>query len=426
MNPILSKEYFVPDGEPRVWEDGRLYIYGSCDKVENQDTEEYCSYEYSVYSTDDLMNWVDHGTSFCSKDDEGNTVDVPWATKRLFAPDCIYKEGKYYLYFCMQGNDEGVAVSDRPYGPFMDAVPIEGAHLDAIDPAVFIDDDGQAYYYWGQYNCRAAKLNSDMKTLDITSINYCLIDEEGFGFHEGPSMRKRKGLYYLIYTDTRRGKATCLSYAVSKSPMGPFEKGGVIIDNDGCDKATWNNHGSIVAFKGQWYIIYHRSVFGSRYVRRACIEPIYFDEKGTIKEVEMTTQGASSPLDARGEIDAYRACLLKGEVVTVQKVLNNGEREEYLASMKEGDIAVYKYLDFKDGLDKIAVWISCNENVNGAIEIRIDSLKGKKIGLCSFETDGSIEDFKRFETMIEMTDGIHGLYFIFHGNGYTLRSFCFY
>lgn len=168
---------------------------------------------------DDMVHWTDHGVCFRSS-------DVYWAKPGggLGVPDCIHRNGKYYLYFCMGEGIEGVAVSDYPWGPFLNPQPIEGANRDSIDPAIFVDEDGQAYYYWGQFHLRGARMNEDMLTLDPQSIDRCIIDEKWHGFHEGSSMRKRNGLYYLVYADISRGRPACLGYSVSKSPLGPFEK----------------------------------------------------------------------------------------------------------------------------------------------------------------------------------------------------------
>lgn len=232
MNPVLPRQHFVPDSEARVMPDGRLYVYGSYDISGRKG---YCSHVLHAFSTDNMIDWVDHGVCFESK-------DVPFADSKLelFAPDCIYRDGKYYLYFCMKTGVEGVAVSDTPWGPFTDPTPIEGAHKDSIDPSVFIDDDGQAYYFWGQFHLRGAKLNADMRTLDLSTLNTNIIDEKRYGFHEGSSLRKVNGLYYMVYADISRGKANCLGYAVAESPLGPYEYKGIIIDNTGCDPKTWN------------------------------------------------------------------------------------------------------------------------------------------------------------------------------------------
>lgn len=128
-------------------------------------------------------------------------------------------------------------------------------------------------------------------------------------------MTKRNGIYYLVYSDmSRKGMPTCIGYATSTSPMGPYTYRGVIVDNDGCDPTSWNNHGSIVEFNNQWYVFYHRTTNGVINSRKACIEPIFFNADGSIDEVEMTSQGAGKPLNAFSKIEAERSCLMFGNV----------------------------------------------------------------------------------------------------------------
>lgn len=176
-NPILPLKYHVPDGEAHVMPDGRLYVYGSYDALDNT----FCSQEYYAVSTEDMEHWTfhddsafraqevpwmgdpqakrypgidwTHPTPFLQKMIDAMPEEVKAAAAQmtddcgqgrkqelLFAPDCIYRNGKYYLYFCMSDDSEGVAVSDRPEGPFKDPVQLP---CGGIDPAVFIDDDGQ-------------------------------------------------------------------------------------------------------------------------------------------------------------------------------------------------------------------------------------------------------------------------------------------
>ena len=251
------------------------------------------------------------------------------------------------MYFCLSDDSEGVAVADQPWGPFINPQPIHIAHGDGIDPAIFIDDDGQAYYYWGQYSLRAAKLNDDMCTIDASSINRCLIDEKRHGFHEGSSVRKHNGLYYLVFSDISRGRPTCLGYAVSRHPLGPFEYKGILIDNTGCDPETWNNHGSIAEYKGQWYVFYHCSSQNSRYSRRLCIEPIRFEPDGTIREVLPTTQGVEPPLNPRSPIAAANACRLAGNgSKTHIRPDESCPGEEVLRVISKNGWAAYRYVCF--------------------------------------------------------------------------------
>ena len=352
-NPFLPPELHIPDGEAHVMSDGRVYLYGSLDK----DTDSFCSQEYVVASSADMQSWMIHpGPSFTSAQapwgnssgskhhsslsgvkcfdelpahirqllpDSARKIPIEQIIRaieqhsqkglpkdlRLYAPDAIEKDGKYYLYFCMSDDSEGVAVADRPEGPFGNPVqlPVQG-----IDPAVFIDTDGQAYYYWGQFSANAAKLNPDMMSIDESSIVNGILTEQEHHFHEGSSVRKRGDTYYYVFADVSRGKPTCLGYATGKSPLGPFAYQGVIIDNEPCDPGSWNNHGSIEEVNGQWYVLYHRSNGNSQRMRRACAELIFFDENGLIREVKMTSQGAGKPFAPGEFIPAYTACEVMG------------------------------------------------------------------------------------------------------------------
>jgi len=353
MNPLLPRYFFMPDVEARVMPDGRLYLYGSQDI---SGSSNYCSKEYHVFSTDDpkMECWTDHGVSLCNTKENPGIPFYP--DTNLYAPDAVYRNGKYYLYVCGANQFEVVMESDVPQGPFVNARLIEGADGDSIDPAVFVDDDGQAYLFWGQFRLKGAKLKEDMATLDMGSLTESILTEMEHGFHEGASIRKRNDKYYMVYTDISRGKATCMSYAMADSPLGPYKKGGVIVDNIYCDPKTWNNHGSIEEFCGQWYVFYHRTSQGSMACRRVCAEPITFNEDGTINEVEMTSQGASGPICGFEPIDASTACRVKGNIciapepqferyaADVNEILSNGGGGNWVE-----DWAEYKYIDLADG-----------------------------------------------------------------------------
>ena len=351
-NPILPFEICMPDAEAHVMPDGGIYLYGSLDTAGYR----YCSEKYvSAYSRD-MRSWsVSETPSF-------TTDQVPWADGNvcLYAPDAAQKNEKYYLYFCMSDDSEGVALSDDPKGPFTSAarIPVKG-----IDPAVFIDRDGSAYYYWGQYSSKGAKLNDDMISLDADSIVDGLITEKEHYFHEGSSMRRRGDIYYYVFADISRGRPTCLGYATSKSPLGPFTYRGVIIDNSDCDPKSWNNHGSIEEIDGKWYVFYHRSSGKCEYYRRVCCEPIYFDENGLIPEVKMTSQGAGEPLHAGESIPAYLNCgLTAGSFV----------EQDGSVILKSGGSTIFRYFDVDCAQRALTV-----SGTGDAGAIRLESFKAE-------------------------------------------------
>lgn len=349
-NPLLPPDVYIPDAEAHVFHH-TLYLYGSMDSEE----ETYCSPEYHVVSTEDMREFKVHGKSFdghevrwTSKEHRKERKSYPvadmdlknptsmfqkmldgfprfirWWTKMsgqkyldlgkvmpnphyLFAPDCMEKDGKYYLYFCMADNTEGVAVSDQPEGPFAEISQMPCA---GIDPAVFQDDDGKIYYYWGQFRARGVELKGDMRSFREKDVVSNIVTEEEHGFHEGSSVRKRNGIYYYVYPCIYRDqKPTCLAYATSERPLGPFTYRGILIDNSKCDPKSWNIHGSIEEFGGQWYVFYHRSSRNSNVHRRLCAEKIRFHEDGTIDEVKMTSIGAGEPFERGEVIEGWRAC----------------------------------------------------------------------------------------------------------------------
>ena len=345
QNPISPFGIYIADPSARVMSDGKLYIYGSTDVNRN----DYCSNIYHVMFSNDLKNWSVCKNAFSSV---APNDKIKYSDAILYAPDCVETNGRYYLYYCMSDNSEGCAWGRKPYVFDNNGLKLP---VNGIDPAVFIDDDGQAYYYWGQFSACGAKLNKDMCSIDTSTIKKGLVTEKDHRFHEGSWVFKRNGIYYYVYTAlNKRGEATAIDYSTSHSPLGPFTYGGTIIDNFGCDPCSWNNHASVTEYNGQWYIFYHRSTHACQSMRKACVEKIYFDEDGSIPQVEMTSQGAGEPLDAFKPIEAARACNLTGKVRIVQSAV---DREE-LARIEHYDRVIYRYLNFSKSPKKIHVKVA--------------------------------------------------------------------
>ncbi len=410
QNPISPPGVYIADPSSHVY-DGKLYIYGSSDESPNY----YCSDRHDVLSTSDLKTWTLTKNTFSSK---GKNDQVPYNDAVLFAPDVAYKNGTYYLYYCQPDKfAEGVASSKSPLGPFVNGRAINLYGNNQIDPCVFIDDDGQAYYIWGQFQAKMAKLKPNMMEIDSSTIKNNVVTEKEHFFHEGGYMVKRNGIYYFVYAHMgRAGRPTSLGYATSKSPMGPFKYGGVIIDNDHCDPQTWNNHGSLIEFKGQWYVLYHRSTHGSKMMRKACIEPIFFNKDGSINEVEMTTQGAGKALDAKQKIDAERACLLYGNVRIEAVSVDN----EALTQIKTGDNAGYKYIDFKNGVDTIVVNVTPSKFA-GTIDIALDNSWGPSIGSIKIPSSNNSNENLELSNKIKNVKGVHAVWLRF--NSENVESF---
>jgi hypothetical protein len=331
-NPLLPNDVYVCDVEARTFGD-RLYLYGSCAKESGKAV-------FRVYSTDDMLNFTDHGVAFSS--DDVNWIDV----NELWAPDCAYFNGRYYLYYSLPTREMGVAVSDCPYGPFADIGRVDG--VSGIDPAVLVDDDGNPYLFWGQGDgVRAARLKPTMTEIEEDTVTQPLTISE-HGMHEGSSIRKKDGRYYYVYTETgRRDKPTCQGHSISDSPTSGYKYCGVVVDVFGCDPKSWNNHGCIECFKGQWYIFYHRAtsaVHSWSQPRQLCVEKIFFDSDGKIAEVLPTSSGVGDAIPATEVIPACCVCHITGGAYND----HNTESNHYLSldNINPWTTATYRYIEF--------------------------------------------------------------------------------
>ncbi len=402
QNPISPPGIYLADPEAHVWKDGRVYVYGSVD----ESVDYWCSHTHHVLSSNDMMNWTLHKDYFKSK---GEGDKVAYSDKVLYAPGAAYKDGKYYLYYCLSDpkQPEGVAMSNNPVEGFSQGKKMNLYGHDQIDPAAFVDDDGTSYYIWGQFTLKMAKLNDDMISIDPTTIKDNIITEADHQFHEGAYMVKRNGIYYLIYAHLDKAhRPTQIGYATSKNPMGPYKYGGAIVDNDHSDPEVWNNHGSVVEFNNQWYVFYHRSTHGTVKMRKACVEPIFFNEDGSIDEVEMTTQGAGPPLNPKSILDAERACALHGNLRTEALGTNN----EILTKIKPQDRAVYKYLQFTGKEKEVKVRVKLKGNAK--IHLTQGGPWNKRISTINLEssTEGQ---WTTFSAKVDVQEGKHALWLIF-------------
>lgn len=297
QNPFITHMY-TADPSARVFND-TLYVYPSHDP---DNATWFDMVDWHVFSTTDMKSWTDHGAAI-------HIDEVKWAKKYAWAPDCIQANGKYYFYFPTDQFHIGVAVGDKPTGPFKDplgkpliSMDTEGVvcNRDFIDPAVFIDDDGQAYLYMGQLVVNAVKLNSNMISYD----GKVHLLEGTDDFFEAIWMHKHNDKYYLSYV----GKSGEIKYCMSDNPLGPFKYKGVILEK----MNSGTNHHSIVKYKGQWYMFYHNSdlyyannpdkeeKFGwghedspHTYRRSICVDRLYYNEDGTIKQVIPTKEGVN-------------------------------------------------------------------------------------------------------------------------------------
>ena len=305
QNPIIHDQ-FTADPTARVF-NGRMYLYPSHDIESPIDElkEWFCMADYHVFSSDNLVDWKDHGVILTQN-------KIPWVkpdSYAMWAPDCVEKDGRYYFYFPASPKDMergfgiGVAVAESPEGPFM-AMPRPIKGVMGIDPCVLVDDDGKSYLYWSGMGLSVAGLKDNMMELDSEPRRIEGLPE---GFKEGPFVFKRGGHYYLTFPWVRDQTET-LAYAMADSPYGPFEFKGIIMDESptGC----WTNHHSLVEKDGQWYLFYHHNDYSPDMDKRrsARIDKVSFNPDGTINKVTPTLRGVGiSNARKRIHIDRYSA-----------------------------------------------------------------------------------------------------------------------
>ncbi len=294
QNPLISGQ-FTADPTARVFGD-KVYVYPSHDIPPVEALKGwFCMADYHVFSSSDLTHWQDHGIILSQE-------QVPWGNHEgysMWAPDCVKgSDGRYYFYFpcglkpekpgARAGFGVGVAIGDRPEGPFVaQEKNIEG--IMGIDPCVMQTTQGEQYIFWAGGVIRGARLTPDGLALaSEPQIMEGLPD----GFKEGPFAFQHNGHYYLTFPWVRtEGGTETLAYAMSDQPLGPWKFQGVIMEESptGC----WTNHHSIVEYKGQWYLFYHHNDYSPRFDKNRSMrcDSLSFNSDGTIKPVRPTYRG---------------------------------------------------------------------------------------------------------------------------------------
>lgn len=411
-NPFLPLWEYIPDGEPRVFGD-RVYIYGSHDRP---GSTEFCDYKLKVWSApvDDLNNWTCHGHIFHTKDDRDHKSDTDWTENNLlFAPDVVENDGKYYLYAYIMGTKGCVAVSDKPEGPFTliskykyneneGSDSFKGGWF--IDPGTLVDDDGRVYVFCGFQGSFGAEINPDnmYEVIDGSFRDNVIPKETESGFFEACSPRKIGDTYYMVYSPA---KGSRLAYATSKTPMGPYEFRGNIVDNE-IDYPGGNDHGSICCINGQWYIFYHKMTNGTIMSRRACVEKIEILPDGTIPQVEMTSLGFEDSLLPYRITPAEIACVLKGGCLITELDIFT----RTVTNITEGCIIGYKYFDFGEDYSTKTMKLAAETIGRGCdsqVHILIDSYEnGEEIGVLNVGRSGGT-----VTAVVRNVTGRHALYF---------------
>lgn len=433
QNPFVRNIY-TADPSAHVWSDGRLYVYPSHDIAPPQGCD--LMDKYHVFSTDDMINWTDHGEIL-------GAANVPWGRPEggfMWAPDCAYKNGMYYFYFPHPtGSGDawnstwkiGVATSSEPAANFTVQGYIEGLKS-MIDPCVFVDDDGQAYlYYGGGGICEGGKLKENMVEVDGTMKSMQgLVD-----FHEGSWVHKYNGKYYLSYADNNGPGGNQMRYAMSDSPLGPWTYKGVYIKPTGSP----TNHGSIIEYKGHSYAFYHNSLLsGHPWLRSICVDSLFYNEDGSIQVIEQSrehgTPYAQHAVPVPGTIEAENYDDGgQGIAYSDSDPANNGKGyrteegvdvemnspDSYNIGWTDGGEWMEYTIDVAENSFYNIKTIAASPNANSRIRYKID---GDDItGSVIIPNTGGWQNYKTVTTTrVSLTAGVHRLQLFEETGGFNL------
>ncbi len=444
--------------------DGRVYIYMTGDRIEYDSSANPKDNSYSkintlnVISSDDLVNWTDHGTIYAAgKDGAAKWGGNSWAP----AAACkeIDGEMKFFLYFANSGNGIGVLMADSPVGPFKDPIgkalisrnTPNCANVDWLfDPAVLIDDDGSAYIYFGggvpagkaanPGTGRMAKLGEDMISLACDPVAFDI----PYLFEDSGINKVGDNYIYSYCTNWNVDAAGTaeygftnanIAYMVSDSPMGPFTYAGVALKHPGNYFAGDynNNHHAIFEFNGEWYITYHTRILADDYgvsglnYRSTHITKINVNEEDlfeTVQKADTKSLVQQKQFNPYEKVEAETMATMAGISTTQEGMISKsfGSGNMVLNKIHNGDWLALYGVDFgENGAEKFMASVCAKKNTRGAIQIRLDSLDGDVVGCLEF---GENADGKNYEevtaALSEKVTGVHDLILVFVGEGYTV------
>ena len=413
QNPFVQT-WYTSDPAPMV-HDGTMYVYTGHDE---DGADFFWMQEWRVYSTKDMVNWQDHGSPLALE-------SFSWADDRAWASQTIERNGKFYWYICAhsrlsKGMAIGVAVSDSPTGPFRDAIgkPLyENGSWDHIDPTVMIDEDGQAWLYWGNPRIYCVKLKEDMISLDGEVFNLEMT-EEGFGapdaskrdrnkkykdvYTEGPWIMKKPQMananakkaqpakgYYLLYA--AGGVPEHLAYSEAPTPTGPWTYKGTIMPEGGTGSFT--NHCGYEHFKGHDYFFYHTGKLpgGGGFGRSVAVEEFKFNADGSFPTILPTDKGVN-PV---AEFDPFRK--VEAETMAFSKGIKTEQNDQvgvYVTDIHNGDYIKLQNVGFGKKVPRTFKARVASGLRGGQIEIRLDSLKGRLLGKVEVPGTGGWEQWQ--------------------------------
>ena len=431
QNPFVQT-WFTSDPAPMV-HDGTMYVYTGHDEDK---ADFFWMQEWRVYSTNDMVNWQDHGSPLALE-------SFSWADDRAWASQCIERDGKFFWYICAHsklsgGMAIGVAVGDSPTGPFRDAIgkPLyENGSWDHIDPTVLIDDNGQAWLMWGNPQLYYLKLNRDMISYE-GELGRIEMTEEAFGapvmnkrekgkqykdsYVEGPWLMKKPTLqgikkksngYYLLYA--AGGVPEHISYSTAPSPLGPWKYAGEIMPL--CDTNSFTNHCGVADYKGHSYFFYHTGKLpeGGGFGRSVAVEEFHYNNDGSFPTIMPTDEGVK-PV---ATFNPYRR--VEAETMAFSCGVKTEQNETigvYVTDVHNGDYIKLQHVDFgANGPSAFSARVASGLR-GGSIELHVDSIGGKELVHLDVPGTGGWEQWQTLSANLKETvSGTHDLYLTFKG-----------
>jgi hypothetical protein len=409
---VIIQTMYTADPAPMVYND-TVFLYTSHDE---DDATGFKMLDWLLYTSTDMVNWREHGAVASLK-------DFSWAGQDngAWAVQCIERNGKFYLYCPMHGNGIGVLVADSPYGPFKDPLGkrlIETDHLwNDIDPSPFIDDDGQAYLYWGNPDVYYVKLNEDMISLSGEVVKEPTKPDN---YQEGPWIWKRNAHYYMAYASTCCPEG--IGYAMSNSPAGPWEYKGMIVD---ASDLTRGNHPGIIEYKGNAYCFGHsydllKQSTSTFYERRSVdMDQMIYNEDGTIQNRHYWSVNGPEQV---GTLNPFQR--VEAETMAWSEGVKSAKNDKsgvFLTQIQTGDYIQVRGVDFGKGaknFEAIAASLA-----GGTIEIHLNDKDGPVIGVCEIGNTDGFEIWKSFKINVEKVKGVNDVYFVFKGDDGDLFNF---
>lgn len=414
-NPVVQTA-FTADPAPLVHGD-TVYLYTGHD---DDDATRFTMYDWKCFTSTDMVNWTDRGAI-------ASTETFAWAAKNgAWASQCISRNGKFYFYVTAPTKNGrmsiGVAVADNPLGPFKDALgkPLISNSREDIDPTVLIDDDGQAYMYWGNPNLYYVKLNEDMISYSGEVVKEATKPRN---YQEGPWLSKRNGKYYMSYASTCCPEG--IGYSMSDSPTGPWEYKGMIMDPH---RLSSGNHPGIIDYKGKSY------VFGFNYTlnweltdvhrerRSVCAAEMTYNADGTIQKLPWWNREGVAQVGTFNPFAQVEAATI-GYSKGIKTKPRGGDRQGvFVNAVENGAYIKIKGVDFGDKGNATFLASLATASEGASITLRLDSETGPAIGTIRVRPTGGPDTWQTQTCRVTNARGVHDLYLKFFGTGTPLMN----